>query len=250
MSKKNNKKGRIYQVYGVNNSLPVLNEASYNIITIFLLDEKIDYYKKIINYQKYHSKIIHLNKNDFNKKFENFRSQGIVVVFSGDIVININENNFDNKNTCLLILDQIKDPQNAGQIIRTSECAGIDGIIFPLHNSFKISNTVLNVSQGAFVEVPLFEVSNVNRTITELKKNDFWIVGIENGIDEKHWSEIDYSGKIAIVIGSEGKGIRKNVISHCDFLASIPMQGKINSLNVSAAVSAILFERLRQIKYL
>jgi len=83
-----------------------------------------------------------------------------------------------------------------------------------------------------------------------LKKNDFWIIGLENGLDEKLWSDIDYSGKIAIVIGSEAKGIRKNVVDHCDFLATIPMQGSINSLNVSAAVSAILFERLRQIKYL
>ena len=85
------------------------------------------------------------------------------------------------------------------------------------------------------------------KTISDLKKNDFWIVGLENSLDEKIWSDIDYSGKIAIVVGSEGKGIRKKVIEHCDFLASIPMQGTTNSLNVSAAVSAILFERLRQI---
>ena len=250
MSKKNNIKEKVYQVYGLNNCLTVFNNPNYSIVDIFILDEKISKYKKIINYGKYREKIHHFNKNDFNKKFEKYRTQGIVVIFEGDLVKNINENNFDKKNSCLLILDQIEDPQNAGQIIRTSECAGIDGIIFPFHNSFKISNTVLNVSQGAFAEVPLFEVTNISKTINELKKNDFWIVGLENGIDEKLWSDIDYSGKIAIVVGSEGKGIRKNVSDHCDFLASIPMQGAINSLNVSAAVSAILFERLRQIKYL
>ncbi len=250
MLNKNNKKEKIYQVYGINNCLPVFNNPHYSIINIFILDEKFSYYKTIINYEKYRDKINQLNKNDFNKKFEKFRSQGIVVVFEGDLVKNINENNFDKKNSCLLILDQIEDPQNAGQIIRTSECAGIDGIIFPFHNSFKISNTVLNVSQGAFAEVPLFEVTNISKTIDGLKKNDFWIVGLENGLDKKLWSDIDYAGKIAIVVGNEGKGIRKNVIDHCDFLASIPMQGTINSLNVSAAVSAILFERLRQIKYL
>ena len=157
--------------------------------------------------------------------------------------------NFTNQNSCLLVLDQVEDPQNAGQIIRTSECAGIDGIIFPLHNSFKISDTVLNVSQGAFVGVPLYEVTNISRTIQDLKNNDFWVVGIENNLDSKLWKDIDYSGKIVIIVGSEGKGIRKKVLEHCDFLGSIPMQGAINSLNVSAAVSAILFERLRQIKY-
>ena len=250
MPKKNNKKEKIYQVYGSNNCLPVFNNSNYNIINIFILDEKSSYYKKIINYEKYQERIQYLNKNDFNKKFEKYKSQGIVVIFEGDIVKNINENNFDKKNSCLLILDQIEDPQNAGQIIRTSECAGIDGIIFPFHNSFNISDTVLNVSQGAFSQVPLFQVTNISKTINELKKNDFWIIGLENGLDEKLWSDIDYSGKIAIVVGNEGRGIRKNVIDHCDFLASIPMQGTINSLNVSAVVSAILFERLRQIKYL
>ena len=249
MPKKNNKKERVYQVYGINNCLSVLNRRIYNIVNIFILDEKVSDYKKIVSYKKYSEKIYHLNKNEFNKKFENYRTQGIVIVFTGDLIKNINGVSFDKRNSCLLILDQIEDPQNAGQIIRTSECAGIDGIIFPFHNSFKISNTVLNVSQGAFAEVPLYEVTNISKTISDLKKNDFWIVGLENSLDEKIWSDIDYSGKIAIVVGSEGKGIRKKVIEHCDFLASIPMQGTTNSLNVSAAVSAILFERLRQIKY-
>ena len=149
----------------------------------------------------------------------------------------------------LTILDQIEDPQNAGQIIRTAECAGIDGIIFPSHNSFKLTNTIINISQGAFVNMHLYEVTNISTTILELKKNDYWIIGIENSIDSKLWSELDYSGNIAIVVGSEGKGIRKKVIDHCDFLGNIPMQGNTNSLNVSAAVSAVLFERLRQIKF-
>ena len=247
MPKKNNKKERVYQVYGINNCLSVLNGRKYNIVNIFILDEKVFDYKKIISYKKYSEKIYHLNKNEFNKKFENYRTQGIVIVFTGDLIKDINGVSFDKNNSCLLILDQIEDPQNAGQIIRTSECAGIDGLIFPVHNSFKITNSVLNVSQGAFVNVPLYEVTNISRTIQNLKNNDFWVVGIENTKDAELWSNIDYSGKTVIILGSEGKGIRKNIINHCDFLGKIPMQGSINSLNVSAAVSAILFERLRQI---
>ena len=249
MSKKFNLIEKVYQVYGINNCLPVLNKSNYNIVDIFISANKDTELKKIINYEKFREKIIHLTRSDFNKRFAHYRTQGVVVTFTGTLVKNINENNFTNQNTCLLILDQIEDPQNAGQIIRTSECAGIDGIVFPLHNSFKISDTVLNVSQGAFVGVPLYEVTNISRTIQELKENDFWVVGIENGLDSKLWNDIDYSGKIVIIVGSEGKGIRKKVLEHCDFLGSIPMQGYINSLNVSAAVSAILFERLRQIKY-
>jgi len=249
MSKKFNIREKVYQVYGINNCLPVLNKSSLDIIDIFISSDKNIELKKIISYEKFRDKIKQLTRSDFNERFARYRTQGIVVTFTGTLVKNIQENNFTNQNSCLLILDQIEDPQNAGQIIRTSECAGIDGIVFPFHNSFKISDTVLNVSQGAFVGVPLYEVTNISRTIQDLKKNDFWVIGIENNLDSKLWNDIDYSGKIVIIVGSEGKGIRKKVLEHCDFLGSIPMQGSINSLNVSAAVSAILFERLRQIKY-
>ena len=244
----NNKSGKYFQVYGTNNCLPVLNNSSYNIINIFIAEDKVSKYKNIASNKNHNKKICYLNKSVFHEKFPGFRTQGLVVTFNGDIVKNINENNFNKKNSCLLILDQVEDPQNAGQIIRTSECAGIDGIVFPVHNSFKITNSVLNVSQGAFVNIPLYEVTNISRTIQNLKNNDFWVVGIENTKDAELWSNIDYSGKTVIILGSEGKGIRKNIINHCDFLGKIPMQGSINSLNVSAAVSAILFERLRQIR--
>ena len=249
MAKKNNKKrGKYYQVYGINNCIPVLNNSNYNIINIFISEDRVSEYQNIIAEKINRKKIHYLNKSVFHEKFPGYRTQGLVVTFNGDIVKNINENKFDNKNSCLLILDQIEDPQNAGQIIRTSECAGIDGIIFPVHNSFKITNSVLNVSQGAFVNIPLYEVTNISRTIQNLKNNDFWIIGIESTKDAELWSNIDYLGKTVIIVGSEGQGIRKNIINHCDFLGKIPMQGSINSLNVSAAVSAILFERLRQIR--
>ena len=249
MSKHNNKNQNIFQVYGYNNCLSLLKEADYKIISIQILEEKKSVFSQKIDFQK-HSKLINfLSKKDFYKKFDNIRSQGIVIYFEGPIIRKFDNYKLENQNSCLLILDQIEDPQNAGQIIRTSECAGIDGIIFPSHNSFKLTNTIINISQGAFVNMNLYEVTNISTTILELKKNDYWIIGIENSIDSKLWSELDYSGNIAIVVGSEGKGIRKKVIDHCDFLGNIPMQGNTNSLNVSAAVSAVLFERLRQIKF-
>ena len=147
-------------------------------------------------------------------------------------------------------MDQIEDPQNFGQIIRTAECAGINGIIIPKHHSAPITDTVLQVSQGAFVNMPLYEVTNLKNEFQQLKDNGFWIVGLENSIDAKPWHEIEYIGKMVIVVGSEGKGIREKVLESCDFKATIPMQGETNSLNVSAAVSAIVFERLRQIQEL
>ena len=249
MSKKNNKKQNTFQVYGYNNCFSLLKKSDYKIIDIQMLEEKRNVFSQKIDFEKYSKSIRFLSKKDFYKKFDNIRSQGIVIVFEGPIIRNFDNYKSKNQNSCLLILDQIKDPQNAGQIIRTAECAGIDGIIFPSHNSFKLTNTIINISQGAFVNMNLYEVTNISTTILELKKNDYWIIGIENSIDSKLWNELDYSGNIAIVIGSEGKGIRKKVIDHCDFLGNIPMQGDTNSLNVSAAVSAVLFERLRQIKF-
>jgi len=246
---KNIKKDNIFQVHGYNNCFPLLKKTQYRIIRIDILDQKKDFFTSKIDFQKYSHCLRLLKKNDFYNKYEGIRSQGIVVQFKGPIVKGIRDYKAVNSNSCLLILDNIEDPQNVGQIIRTAECAGINGIVFPSHNSFRMSNTIINVSQGAFLNMPLYEVTNVSNTILDLKKNDHWVIGIENSIEAKLWSQLDYTGHIVIVVGSEGKGIRKKVIGHCDFLGNIPMQGEVNSLNVSAAVSAILFERLRQIKF-
>ena len=162
----------------------------------------------MVDGNRFKHSVSQLDKDQFYKKYSERRTQGIVVEFSGALIENRLPNFKKKSNVCLLALDQIEDPQNAGQIIRTSECAGIDGIIFPVHNSFKITDSVLNVSQGAFVNIPLYEVTNISRTIQNLKNNDFWIIGIESTKDAELWSNIDYSGKIAIIVGSEGKGIR------------------------------------------
>jgi len=146
-----------------------------------------------------------------------------------------------------LVLDRIEDPQNLGQIIRTSVCAGVDAIMIPKHDSCKITDTVIQVSQGAFSEVPIYQVSNLNQSLEQLKGDGYWTVALENSLNAKDWHKIDYKGKIAIVVGSEGRGIKKIILDNCDFQTTIPMQGNINSLNVSAAVSAVLFERLRQL---
>ena len=249
MHNKNFKKDNIFQVHGYNNCLPLLKNNNYEIIRINILDQKKDFFASRIDFRKYSHPLRFLNKNDFYNKYDGIRSQGIVVQFKGPIVTEMKNYKAVDSNSCVLILDNIEDPQNVGQIIRTAECAGVNGIIFPSHNSFRLSNTIINVSQGAFLNMPLYEVTNVSNTILDLKKNDHWVIGVENSIEAKLWSQLDYTGHIAIVVGSEGRGIRKKVIGHCDFLGNIPMQGDVNSLNVSAAVSAILFERLRQIKF-
>jgi 23S rRNA (guanosine2251-2'-O)-methyltransferase len=140
----------------------------------------------------------------------------------------------------------VEDPQNLGQIIRTAECGGIDGIILPEHHSAGLTQTTMQISQGAFVHIPIYRCTNIRHQIKNLKKDGFWVYALENSIKAKPWHEIDLTGKSAIVLGSEGQGIRKLVLEECDVHATIPMSGSINSLNVSAATSAIVFERLRQ----
>ena len=175
-----------------------------------------------------------------------FKTQGVAITFSGDLIFDENADYPNEEGSCLLVLDQVEDPQNFGQIIRTVECAGIKGIIYSKHHSVSLTETALQVSQGAFVNMKFYEVTNIRNELKKLKKNNFWVVGLENSVNASLWHSIDYSDKTAIVVGSEGRGVRKKVLETCDFIATIPMQGITNSLNVSAATSVIAFEILRQ----
>ena len=242
-----NSNNKIFICKGVNSAIALLQSNRFDIINIDILkDSRAGREQRIKDLLKDHF-VSYLNKGEFYKKFNEGRTQGIAVEFSGRLTENILPSFKKSSDVCLLALDQIEDPQNFGQIIRTADCAGVDGIIFPQHHSAPITHTVLQVSQGAFVNMPLYQLTNLSQGINELKDNGFWIIGLENSIDSKLWHEVDYSGKTVIVVGSEGRGIRQKTMNNCDFKATIPMRGKTSSLNVSAAVSAILFERQRQL---
>ena len=149
-------------MHGYNNCFSLLKKNQYEIISINILEQKKEFFANKVDFQKYSHSLRFLNKNDFYNKYDGIRSQGIVVQFKGPIIKEIGDYKPVNSNSCLLILDNIEDPQNVGQIIRTAECAGINGIVFPSHNSFRVSNTIINVSQGAFLNMPLYEVTNVS----------------------------------------------------------------------------------------
>lgn len=245
MKKTNN---NTFTLFGLNNSIAILRSKTFRIVNIDLMENSRVLKEKKIELLIQSKKINKMKKNQFIQKYPGKRSQGIAITFSGNIIRKEIPSFYDQENACLLVLDQVEDPQNFGQIIRTAECAGIDGIVFPKHHSAPINDTVLQVSQGAFVNLPIYEVTNIRNIFKQFKSDGFWVIGIENSIDAKPWFEVEYSGKAIIVLGSEGKGIRKMVLESCDFKSTIPMKGKINSLNVSATASAILFERLRQLE--
>jgi 23S rRNA (guanosine2251-2'-O)-methyltransferase len=146
-----------------------------------------------------------------------------------------------NESPFILILDEIEDPHNLGALIRSAECAGVHGIIIPLHNAASVNSTVAKTSAGATAHLPIARVTNIVQTMEELKKAGVWIVGAEMETDKLYY-EHDYRGSLAIVIGNEGRGIRRLVKEKCDFLVKIPMHGKIESLNASVAGALVMFE--------
>jgi 23S rRNA (guanosine2251-2'-O)-methyltransferase len=147
----------------------------------------------------------------------------------------------------LILLDGVEDPQNLGAIVRTAEGAGVDGIILPERRAAGVTETVFSVSAGALEHMPVAQVKNLARTMGELRKKDIWLVGAEGGSDLTCY-DFDYTGPVAIVLGSEGKGLRPLIKAKCDAVLSIPLLGKISSLNVSAAAAVFMYEVVRQRK--
>ena len=143
----------------------------------------------------------------------------------------------------IVILDHLEDPHNFGAIIRTCEAAGITSIIIPKDRSVKVNATVMKTSAGTLEKVNIAMVSNLTNAIKTLKDNGFWIIGTDmEGTDYK---KIDYTGKIALIIGNEGKGMSRLVAENCDFIAKIPMYGTVNSLNASVAAALVIYEAVR-----
>jgi 23S rRNA (guanosine2251-2'-O)-methyltransferase len=145
----------------------------------------------------------------------------------------------------VVLLDGVEDPHNLGAILRTCECAGVDGVFIPEHRAAGLNETVAKTSAGAVEYVRVARVTNLVPLIDELKDRGLWVVGIEGGTGNVY-SDFDMKIPLAVTLGGEGKGIRRLVREKCDAIVSIPMRGSINSLNVSVAAGIVLFEIVRQ----
>ena len=145
----------------------------------------------------------------------------------------------------VLVLDSIEDPQNLGSLIRTAEACGIQGILLPKDRAAGITPAVVKASAGAVAHLPVARVTNLANTLEDLKKEGFWIVGADSRA-EKSLYQMKFDMPVGLVIGSEGKGIRPLLLKKCDFTLSIPLKGKVSSLNAAIAGAVILFEILRQ----
>ena len=145
----------------------------------------------------------------------------------------------------LLILDGIEDPRNLGAILRTAEATGVQGVIIPERRAVGLTATVAKASAGAIEHIPVARVVNLSQTIERLKAARFWVYAMDVK-GSQSYSDVDYRGPVALVVGGEGRGIRPLVAEQCDGRVRIPMQGKVESLNASVAIAILLYEVIRQ----
>jgi 23S rRNA (guanosine2251-2'-O)-methyltransferase len=150
----------------------------------------------------------------------------------------------DDATRFVLLLDSIQDPQNLGAILRVADGFGVDLVVIPEHESVGLTPAAVKASAGASQWVRVAQVTNLSRAIEALKRREFWVYAAAAGGDRI--DEVDLKGKVALVVGNEGKGIRRNVLEHCDRTIAIPMTGHVDSFNVATATAVIAYEVVRQ----
>lgn len=224
-------------IYGKNVAREKLHNNSK--INKIYLSEKFNDREILDLIRKNNIKVSFVKNYELDKKVEGLH-QGIVMeiddvkTYSYDEIIP----NIKKENPVIVMLDHLEDPHNFGAIIRTSEALGVDAIIIPTDRSVKVNSTVVKTSVGAIEYIPIIRVVNLNDTIRKLKDDGYWIIATD--MDGEDYTKIDYNMPVCIVIGNEGKGISRMVSENSDIIASIPMKGKINSLNASVSCAIVL----------
>ncbi len=236
-------------IYGRNPILEAM-EAGREINKLLVLEGTKDRtVQKIIDAAKSKKLLIQfVDRRNLDKLCEGENHQGVVAYvapykyFEVDEILEIARGR--NETPLLIICDEITDPHNLGSIIRTANAVGAHGVIIPKRRSATVNQTVVKTSSGAAEYVPVAKVTNIAQTIDRLKEAGIWIVGTDMG--EQTYYDADLKGPLAVVVGNEGKGISRLVKEKCDFLVSLPMMGKVDSLNASVACSIVLYEVIRQ----
>jgi len=188
-----------------------------------------------------------LPRPELDRMAGNNSHQGVVAVTSAkqytdlDDIVTAKRGQY----SLVLVLDGVEDPHNLGAILRTADAAGADGVVIPERRAAGVTATVAKASAGASEHLPIAKVTNIARTVEELKSKNLWIVGLDERAAQTY-DALDYKMDCAIVLGAEGKGVHELVRQKCDFLVSIPMLGKVPSLNVSVAAAVVLYEIVRQ----
>ncbi|MDG6881610.1 23S rRNA (guanosine-2'-O-)-methyltransferase RlmB [Phocoenobacter uteri] len=237
-------------IYGIHAVESFLKNAPERLIEVFVLKGRED--KRLQPLLKqlkdYGITTQWVNRNTLDKKAQDEVHQGIIakIVPTKDL----NEQDLaalieQKPQPFLLVLDGITDPHNLGACLRTADAAGVDAVIVPKDKSAQLTSVARKVACGAAETVPLIRVTNLARTLRELKEKHIWIVGTAGEATENLY-QAKLTGAVALVMGAEGEGMRRLTREHCDQLISIPMAGSVSSLNVSVATGVCLFEIVRQ----
>ena len=228
-------------VYGRNVVNEILNGKT-KIYKVFLDNNYKD--EDILNkIDKRGLKKFHVDKSKLDKMCGNSTNQGIAMDIEEFNYYDIKTIENDDKSNFVVMLDSIEDPHNFGAIISTCECAGVDYIIIPKNRSVSVNSTVYKTSSGALSNMKIVEVANLHNTIKKLKDLGFWVYGSD--AKGKDYRSIDFGGKTCLIIGSEGHGLKQIVSNSCDEIISLPMKGKINSLNASVAAGIFIYEIMK-----
>ena len=203
--------------------------------------------KRLLNIIRSHKiKVQLVDKYVIDKESESGHSQGFIAYTSDYKYFDLEDilEACECKDGVVVVLNEVLDPHNLGSIIRVCECAGVDGLIISKDRSASVSDTVMRISEGAVNHVKIARVVNINNAIDKLKDNGYWVFGAE--ADGQSVYKTDLKGKICLVIGGEDSGVKRLTKQKCDGIISIPMYGKINSLNASVACGVVVFEAMRQ----
>lgn len=177
---------------------------------------------------------------ELDKMSHNENHQGIIGVIEGYELSSVDDM-IKKENGLIVMLDGLEDPHNLGAIMRSVDCVGADGIIYRKHHGVKLNSTVAKVASGAMEYVKVAEVTNLVKTLQDLKKKGYWVVGTDASARDMY-NKIDYRMNTVLVIGSEGKGISRLVLEECDYVVKLPMFGHVNSLNASVATAIMLYK--------
>jgi 23S rRNA (guanosine2251-2'-O)-methyltransferase len=239
----------MHYIYGINSVTEALKARGRTFEWVGMAKERHDIrlQRLIEDCRRLSVNVRFLERTELDKMAGTGAHQGVVAVTSAkqynDLADVIAAKRADY--SLIVVLDGVEDPHNLGAILRTADAAGANGLVIPERRAASVTGTVTKVSAGASEHMPIAKVTNIARSIEDLKAENVWTVGLDERSKQTYY-ELDYKMDCALVLGGEGKGLHDLVKRKCDFLVSIPMLGKVPSLNVSVAAAVVLYEIVRQ----
>jgi 23S rRNA (guanosine2251-2'-O)-methyltransferase len=239
----------MHYIYGINSVTETLKARGRTVEWVGMAKERHDLrlQRLIEDCRRLSVPVRFLQRTELDRMAGNAAHQGVVAVTSAkqysDLADVIAAKRGDY--SLFVVLDGVEDPHNLGAILRTADAAGANGIVIPERRAAAVTGTVTKASAGASEHLPIAKVTNISRSIEELKENNIWTVGLDERATQTY-DALDYKMDCALVLGGEGKGLHDLVKRKCDFLVSIPMLGNVPSLNVSVAAAVVLYEIVRQ----